>query len=166
MESTTLTDFDLYLIAEGTHNRAYDRMGAHMVEHGGRSGVEFAVWAPNAELVSVIGDFNGWNPDTHPMRVRPEAGVWETFVPDIGQGARYKYRVQSRYGRFVADKADPYGFDAEVRPQTASRVWNLEGYTWNDHAWMTERVKRNALDAPISIYEVHLGSPTGNLRLY
>jgi 1,4-alpha-glucan branching enzyme len=158
VESTALSDFDLYLIAEGTHNRAYQRMGAHLVERGGRTGVEFAVWAPNAELVSVIGDFNGWNPDTHPMRVRPEAGVWETFVPDIGQGARYKYRVQSRYGRFVADKADPYGFAAEVRPQMASRVWSLEDYTWNDHAWMTERVKRNALDAPLSIYEVHLGS--------
>ncbi len=158
MDSTALSDFDLYLMAEGTHNRAYERMGAHIVERGGRSGVEFAVWAPNAELVSVIGDFNGWNPDSSPMRVRPEAGVWETFVPDIGQGARYKYRVQSRYGRFVADKADPYGFSAEVRPQTASRVWNLENYTWNDHEWMTERVKRNALDSPLSIYEVHLGS--------
>ena len=158
MESSTLSDFDLYLIAEGTHNRAYERMGAHIVERGGRSGVEFAVWAPNAELVSVIGDFNGWNPDTNPMRVRPEAGVWEAFVPDIGQGPRYKYRVRSRYGRFFADKADPYGFAAEVRPQTASRVWNLEDYKWNDHAWMTERVKRNALDAPQSVYEVHLGS--------
>ncbi len=158
MESTTLTEFDLYLIAEGTHNRAYERMGAHIVERGGRSGVEFAVWAPNAELVSVTGDFNGWNPDANPMRVRPEAGVWETFVPEIGQGARYKYRVQSRYGKFVADKADPYGFSAEVRPQTASRVWNLESYTWNDHAWMTERVRRNALDSPHSVYEVHLGS--------
>lgn len=158
MESTTLSDFDLYLIAEGTHNRAYERMGAHIVERGGRSGVEFAVWAPNAELVSVVGDFNGWNPDSSPMRVRPEAGVWEIFVPDIGQGARYKYRVRSRYGRFAADKADPYGFAAEIRPQTASRVWNLEDYTWNDLAWMTERVKRHGLDSPISIYEVHLGS--------
>jgi 1,4-alpha-glucan branching enzyme len=158
VESTTLSDFDLYLIAEGTHNRAYERMGAHIVERGGRTGVEFAVWAPNAELVSVTGDFNGWNPDTNPMRVRQEAGVWETFVPDIGQGARYKYRVQSRYGRFVADKADPYGFSAEVRPQTASRVWNLEDYTWNDRAWMTERGRRNALNSPHSVYEVHLGS--------
>ena len=158
MESTTLSDFDLYLIAEGTHNRAYERMGAHIVERGGRSGVEFAVWAPNAELVSVVGDFNGWNPDSTPMRVRPEAGVWEIFVPDLGQGARYKYRVRSRYGRFAADKADPYGFAAEIRPQTASRVWNLEDYTWNDRAWMTERVKRHGLDSPISIYEVHLGS--------
>src|SRR3984885_12411733 len=133
-------------------------MGAHIVERGGRSGVEFAVWAPNAELVSVVGDFNGWNPDSTPMRVRPEAGVWEIFVPDLGQGARYKYRVRSRYGRFAADKADPYGFAAEIRPQTASRVWNLEDYTWNDRAWMTERVKRHGLDSPISIYEVHLGS--------
>jgi 1,4-alpha-glucan branching enzyme len=158
MESTALTELDLYLLAEGTHNRAYERMGAHIVDRDGRSGVHFAVWAPNAERVSVIGDFNGWNSDANPMRVQPEAGVWEAFVPDIGQGARYKYRVQSRYERFVADKADPYGFSAEVRPQTASRVWNLEHYTWNDRAWMTERVKRNALDSPISIYEVHLGS--------
>jgi 1,4-alpha-glucan branching enzyme len=158
MESTALTELDLYLLAEGTHNRAYERMGAHIVDRDGRSGVHFAVWAPNAERVSVIGDFNGWNSDADPMRVQPEAGVWEAFVPDIGQGARYKYRVQSRYERFVADKADPYGFSAEVRPQTASRVWNLEHYTWNDRAWMTERVKRNALDSPISIYEVHLGS--------
>jgi 1,4-alpha-glucan branching enzyme len=158
MESTALTELDLYLLAEGTHNRAYERMGAHIVDRDGRSGVQFAVWAPNAERVSVIGDFNGWNSDANPMRVQPEAGVWEAFVPDIGQGARYKYRVQSRYERFVADKADPYGFSAEVRPQTASRVWNLEHYTWNDRAWMTERVKRNALDSPISIYEVHLGS--------
>ena len=83
-------------MAEGTHNRAYERMGAHMIERGGRSGVEFAVWAPNAERVSVVGDFNGWNPDTHSMHVRPEAGVWETFVPDIGQGACYKYRACNR----------------------------------------------------------------------
>jgi 1,4-alpha-glucan branching enzyme len=158
VDSIALTDFDLYLIGEGTRNRAYERMGAHILERGGRSGVEFAVWAPNAERVSVTGDFNGWNPEANPMRVRPKAGVWEIFVPDIGQGTRYKYHVESRYGHFTADKADPYGFSTELRPQTASRVWNLENYRWNDRQWMTERVKRNALDAPLSIYEVHLGS--------
>ena len=158
MDSVALTDFDLYLIGEGTHNRAYERMGAHIVERGGRSGVEFAVWAPNAGHVSVIGDFNVWSPEANPMRVRPKAGVWEIFVPGIGQGVRYKYHVESRYGHFAADKADPYGFSTELRPQTASRVWNLENYSWNDRQWMNERAKRNARDAPISIYEVHLGS--------
>ena len=156
--STLLSDFDLYLLSEGTHNRAYERMGAHIVEQGGRSGVHFAVWAPNAECISVIGDFNGWNPDTHPMDVRPDAGVWESFIGDLGPGTRYKYHIQSRYGRYSVDKADPYGFSMEVRPHTASCVWDLNAYTWQDHQWMMERVKRNALDSPISIYEVHLGS--------
>ena len=158
MASTALSEFDLYLIAEGTHNRAYERLGAHVGERDGISGVQFAVWAPNAERVSVIGDFNGWDPEAGPMRAQADTGVWETFIPGVGRGTRYKYRVASRYGRFVADKADPYGFGAEIRPQTASRVWDLESYVWNDRAWMTERVKRNALDSPISIYEMHLGS--------
>ena len=158
MATAALSDFDLYLIGEGTHNRAYERMGAHVVKRDGRSGVQFAVWAPNAERVSVIGDFNNWSPAVHPMEVHAGAGVWETFVPNIGQGARYKYRVHSRYGQYVADKADPFGFGAEVRPQTASRVWTLDGYNWSDQAWMSERGRRNALDSPLSIYEVHLGS--------
>ncbi len=127
------------------------------MERDGRRGVHFAVWAPNAKLVSVIGDFNDWNPQQAAMRPSP-AGVWEGFVPDIGQGAVYKYHIESRYSDYQVDKADPYGFAAEIRPQTASRVWNLESYSWHDDSWMASRAKKNALGSPISIYEVHLGS--------
>ena len=103
-----LSDFDLYLIGEGTHDRAYDRLGAHFGEMDGQRGVQFAVWAPNAERVSVIGDFNNWNPNSTPMRSERDSGVWERFLPGIGSGARYKYHVESRYGRYQVDKADPY----------------------------------------------------------
>ena len=155
---STLSEFDLYLIGEGTHDRAYDRLGAHLAEVAGQRGVQFAVWAPNAERVSVVGEFNNWNPDSTPMRLHREAGVWEKFLPDIGSGTRYKYHVESRYGAYKVDKADPYGFWAEIRPQTASRVWDLDSYSWEDQSWMSERARKNSLDAPISIYEVHLGS--------
>jgi 1,4-alpha-glucan branching enzyme len=155
---STLSEFDLYLIGEGTHDRAYDRLGAHLAEVEGQPGVQFAVWAPNAERVSVVGEFNNWNPDSTPMRLHREAGVWERFLPDIGSGTRYKYHVESRYGAYKVDKADPYGFWAEIRPQTASRVWDLDSYSWEDQCWMSERSRKNSLDAPISIYEVHLGS--------
>jgi 1,4-alpha-glucan branching enzyme len=153
-----LTDYDLYLFGEGTHHRAYEKMGAHLGEMDGQRGVYFAVWAPNAEAVSVIGDFNAWNPRSNPLHVRPAAGIWEGFVPDIGSGAIYKYHIQSREGGYQVDKADPYGFAAEIRPSTASRVWDLTSYSWGDREWMANRAKRNALDAPISIYEMHLGS--------
>jgi 1,4-alpha-glucan branching enzyme len=116
------------------------------------------VWAPNAKRVSVIGDFNGWNPEAHVMQCRPEAGVWECFVPGVGVGALYKYRVVSHHNGYEADKADPYGFATEIRPRTASKVWDLSRYEWRDARWMGERARRNAHDAPISIYEVHLGS--------
>ncbi len=161
METTTtalLSDYDLHLLAEGTHYRTYEKLGAHVKNVNGAIGTHFAVWAPNAERVSVIGDFNNWDPEAHRMVVRQEAGVWETFIPDVGSGALYKYRVYSRYNGFVADKADPYGFAAEIRPQTASMVWDLAGYEWNDAEWMAERGRRHALDAPISVYELHLGS--------
>jgi 1,4-alpha-glucan branching enzyme len=153
-----LSDFDLHLLAEGTHYRTYDKLGAHVEQVDGVVGTHFTVWAPNAGRVSVIGDFNGWDPAAHRMDARPQAGIWETFVPDVQTGARYKYRIESRHNGFVADKADPYGFAAEIRPQTASRVWDLNGYAWNDADWMATRARRNALDAPISVYEVHLGS--------
>jgi 1,4-alpha-glucan branching enzyme len=154
---STLTDFDLYLLAEGTHTRAYEKLGAHLSERNGHLGVQFAVWAPNAERISVIGDFNNWNRSTDIMRPS-SAGVWEGFVPEIGPGAVYKYHVISRDRTYAVDKADPYGFAAEIRPRTASRVWNLQDYSWLDHSWMANRAKNNSLNSPISIYEVHLGS--------
>ncbi|MCW5983049.1 MAG: 1,4-alpha-glucan branching protein GlgB [Bryobacteraceae bacterium] len=158
MSSPFFTDFDAHLFAEGTHYRTYNKLGSRPAEVDGAAGAYFAVWAPNAERVSVIGDFNYWNPDAAPMQVKAGIGVWECFIPGIGHGARYKYRIVSRYNHYSIDKADPYGFAAEIRPQTASRVWDLGGYEWGDAEWMAARQKRNALEAPISIYEVHLGS--------
>lgn len=157
MSQSALSEFDLYLLAEGTHTRAYEKLGAHRSERNGRRGVQFAVWAPNAERVSIIGDFNQWNSASDVMRPSA-AGVWEGFVPGIGPGAVYKYHIVSRDRRYSVDKADPYGFAAEIRPRTASRVWDLADYSWLDHSWMANRAGNNSLNAPISIYEVHLGS--------
>jgi 1,4-alpha-glucan branching enzyme len=153
----TISEFDLYLLAEGTHYRAYEKLGAHFAEKDGKRGVQFAVWAPNAKRVSIIGDFNNWNPNTAVM-LPSTAGIWEGFVPDIAQGASYKYHIESRYRDYRVDKADPYGFAAEIRPQTASRVWNLEKYSWHDESWMKNRTNTNSLNSPLSFYEVHLGS--------
>ena len=153
----TISEFDLYLLAEGTHYRAYEKLGAHFAEKDGKRGVQFAVWAPNAKRVSIIGDFNNWNPNTAVM-LPSTAGIWEGFVPDIVQGASYKYHIESRYRDYKVDKADPYGFAAEIRPQTASRVWNLEKYSWHDESWMKNRTNTNSLNSPLSFYEVHLGS--------
>jgi 1,4-alpha-glucan branching enzyme len=159
MEQTmqSLSEFDVYLLSEGKFGRAYEKLGAHLTERDGRQGVQFAVWAPNAKLVSVVGDFNQWDPAANVMR-SSSAGVWESFIPALGQGAVYKYHVVSNYRGYTVDKTDPYGFAAEVRPQMASRVWNLENYCWNDGSWMTSRAKSNSLDSPISAYELHLGS--------
>ena len=154
---SAISEFDLYLLAEGTHYRAYEKLGAHLTEKDGKRGVQFAVWAPNAKRVSIIGDFNNWNPAAAIMRPTA-AGIWEGFVPDIGQGATYKYHVESRLRNYKVDKADPYGFAAEIRPKTASCVWSLDSYSWHDDSWMTNRVKNNSLGSPISFYEVHLGS--------
>ena len=154
---STISEFDLYLLAEGTHYRAYEKLGAHITEKDGKRGVQFAVWAPNAKRVSIIGDFNNWNPNTSVMQPST-AGIWEGFVPDIGQGASYKYHIESRYRDYKVDKADPYGFASEIRPQTASRVWNLENYSWHDESWMKNRTNTNSLSSPLSFYEVHLGS--------
>jgi len=155
--ASVLTELDRHLLAEGTFHRAYEKLGAHLVERNGQRGVQFAVWAPNARLVSVIGDFNQWNVSSDPMEAS-SAGVWETFIPHLRQGDVYKYHLESKYGNYWVDKADPYGFAAEIRPQTASRVWDLDSYAWQDGTWMTERARKNSLDFPISIYEVHLGS--------
>ncbi|HEV3202892.1 MAG TPA: 1,4-alpha-glucan branching enzyme, partial [Gemmataceae bacterium] len=130
--SPFLTDYDLYLLGEGSHYRIYEKLGAHLIEQDGKAGTHFAVWAPNAIRVSVIGDFNGWRPNVHPLECRGSSGVWEGFVPDVGSGALYKYAITSRIGNYRVDKTDPYGFAAEIRPQTASKVWDLSGYQWKD----------------------------------
>jgi len=153
-----LTEHDIYLFKEGTHARLYEKLGCHLCELDGIAGAHFAVWAPNARRVSVIGDWNGWNPEPHPLIARPDgSGIWEGFVPGVAQGHAYKYRVDSQLGGFYVDKADPFGFATEAPPKTGSRAWKLD-YEWEDAAWMAGRHSANALDAPMSIYEMHLGS--------
>jgi 1,4-alpha-glucan branching enzyme len=152
-----LTDHDIYLFNEGTHYRLYDHLGAHETTDRGVRGTAFALWAPNAERVTVMGDFNGWNNASHDLRPRASSGIWHGFVPDVGQGDAYKYHIYSRYNGYRVDKADPYAFASEVPPRTASRVWNLD-YEWTDAEWMANRSRHNALSAPIAAYEVHLGS--------
>ena len=152
------TDHDIYLFKEGTHYRLYDKLGSHPMTVDGREGTLFAVWAPNAREVAVIGDFNGWNRSSHPMTVRLDgSGIWECFIPGVGQGTVYKYHMVSRqYGKHL-EKADPFSLAWEIPPRTASVVWKLD-YAWNDEEWMAERWRHNGLDAPMSIYELHLGS--------
>jgi len=153
-----LTDYDVHLFREGNHFRLYQKLGAHPMEVDGTPGTLFAVWAPNAERVSVVGDFNGWDPEAHPLAPRWDgSGIWEGFIPGVGPGTLYKYHIVSRFGGYRADKGDPLAFLWEMPPRTASVVWDLH-YEWHDDAWMRERHRVNALDAPISIYEVHLGS--------
>jgi 1,4-alpha-glucan branching enzyme len=153
-----LTDYDLYLLGEGDHYRLYEKLGAHVGKRDGTAGTHFAVWAPNATQVSVIGDFNGWRPNQYPLQTRGSSGVWEGFIADVGPGALYKYAIVSQYGNYQVDKADPYGFAAEIRPRTASKVWDLSDYTWGDGTWLAQRKRSLALGAPISIYEMHVGS--------
>ncbi len=155
--ATRLTEEDLYLFNEGSHFRLYDKLGAHLTTVGGAAGTYFAVWAPGAEQVTVFGDFNGWDKGAHPLRPRGQSGIWETFIPGVGKGARYKYHVVSRYHHYRVDKADPFAVYSEVPPLTGSVVWDL-AYDWQDHAWMEGRHRCNGLSAPVSIYEVHLGS--------
>jgi 1,4-alpha-glucan branching enzyme len=167
MSTAELTDLDVYLWAEGTHARSYEKLGAHLAEQASVAGTRFAVWAPNARAVSVIGDFNGWKPGQHPLQPVRTSGIWEGFVPGVGIGALYKYHIVSQFGNYRADKADPYGFAAETRPQTASKVWDLSGYQWGDAGWLAGRGKAQSVTAPMAIYEVHLGSwrrvpPEGN----
>jgi 1,4-alpha-glucan branching enzyme len=156
--AAVLTEFDAHLWSEGSHYRAYDKLGAHVGERDGVAGTQFAVWAPNASRVAVIGDFNGWDAGSHPLQPVGSTGIWEGFIPGVGPGTAYKYAVTSQYHGYHAEKADPYGFASEVRPRTASVVWDLNGYDWGDGGWMARRGRANALDAPMSIYEVHLGS--------
>jgi 1,4-alpha-glucan branching enzyme len=154
---TLLGDHDLHLFNEGTHRYLHRHLGAHLlVDHDGRPGTWFGVWAPNAREVSVIGDFNGWNPDADPLHPRGSSGIWEGWLPGIGAATLYKYRITAPSGR-VLEKADPLAAFAEVSPNTASVVWDLS-YTWDDDAWMGDRGQRIAHDAPVSIYEMHIGS--------
>jgi len=151
------TNFDIELFKAGKHYHLYNKLGAHIVQHNGITGTYFALWAPNAKYVSVIGNFNGWNKGEHTMQVRWDgSGIWETFIPHLGQGECYKYFIESNNG-FVVDKGDPYAFHWETSPATASVVWNLD-YKWSDEKWMKDRSGQHALTKPISVYEVHLGS--------
>jgi 1,4-alpha-glucan branching enzyme len=158
-----LTEQDIYLFREGTHFRAYEKLGAHPTEGGsawadGNAGTHFAVWAPNAVRVSVVGDFNGWRPDAHPLQPRQDSsGIWSAFVPGVKHGALYKYHIDSRHNGYAVQKSDPYAFFCERPPRTASVVWDLS-YEWGDGDWMRNRGRANAADAPWSIYEVHIGS--------
>jgi len=153
---TVLTDFDKYLLGEGTHERVYEKLGAHFYELGGEKGIHFAVWAPNARQVSIVGDFNDWNPERHLMN-SSDSGIWTRFIPGLEEYTVYKYHIVAQNGdRF--DKADPCGFAMEQRPKTASVVTNLESYPWGDDEWVNNRAKHQAFENPISIYEIHLGS--------
>ncbi len=163
-----LTEDDLSLFNEGGHIRLYEKLGAHPMSLDGRSGTHFAVWAPNAERAAVMGDFNGWKRESHPLAPRGASGIWEAFIPGVGPGEAYKYFIASRHRGYAADKADPFAFCAEVAPRTASIVWGLD-YDWGDGEWMETRSRRNSLSAPISVYEVHPGSwrrPAGEERFF
>jgi 1,4-alpha-glucan branching enzyme len=154
---TRLSAQDLYLFNEGTHSRLYRKLGAHLMSRDGGEGTYFAVWAPAAQHVSVVGDFNGWQPGDHTLRPRESSGIWEGFIPGLGQGTVYKYHIGSHYHGYRVEKADPFAFFSEPPPRTASVVHGLD-YPWDDGEWMATRRKRNSIRAPISIYEVHLGS--------
>jgi 1,4-alpha-glucan branching enzyme len=153
----SLGDMDLYLAGEGSHYQLYRKLGAHLSEMDGVSGVSFAVWAPSAKRVSVVGSFNNWDGRLFPMRAMGSSGIWEIFVPGLGAGVFYKYEIKTAQGD-IRLKADPYGFAMELRPGTASIVWDMEAYLWNDSPWVAARSERNLREEPMAIYEVHLGS--------
>lgn len=155
-KTTFLTDLDKHLFAEGTHERIYQKMGAHPITLDGQPGVHFAVWAPNARSVHLIGDFNQWD-KTATLMTGSDSGIWTHFEPGLEPGTLYKYHITHQTGTQV-DKADPYGFGTELRPRTGSMVVDLDDYTWNDEAWMQGRREQQSLDQPIAVYEVHLGS--------
>jgi 1,4-alpha-glucan branching enzyme len=153
-----LTDFDLHLSGEGTDLLKYEKLGAHVREVSGILGVHFGVWAPNALRTSVIGDFNSWDGRAHGMRPRGESGIWEIFIPELTEGALYKFEILSRFGHHLAQKADPYGLAAEMRPKSASVVCDIHRHNWSDSGWLSARASKDWLHAPLSIYEVHAGS--------
>lgn len=153
-----LSEFDLHLFGEGKLFRAYEKLGAHPCVHQGIKGVNFAVWAPNAQRVSVVGNFNEWDGRRHPMRVRGGVGIWELFIPELDAGEFYKFEILPQNGEGPFTKADPWATAAELRPKTASVVWNVSEYQWGDREWMAARSQQNPLSKPLSIYEVHIGS--------
>ncbi|NWJ46708.1 MAG: 1,4-alpha-glucan branching protein GlgB [Chloroflexi bacterium] len=159
LSGSILTDFDMQLIGEGNFFKSYEKFGAHIIERDGVKGVNFLLWAPNADWVAVIGDFNSWDKTKHLMHKHESQGVWELFIPGIGAGEKYKYGIQSHFNGFYVQKCDPYGFFSEMRPKTASIVFELDKYEWQDQEWVNEgRAKHNNIYKPVSIYELHLGS--------
>ncbi|CUQ19304.1 MULTISPECIES: 1,4-alpha-glucan branching protein GlgB [Hungatella] len=152
-----ITEVDRYLFNNGRHYEIFEKMGAHPKKYKGKSGMYFAVWAPHAEQIGVVGDFNSWNPEANPMQPLADSGIWEAFVPGIATGELYKYAITTKSGKILF-KADPYAFSAEYRPGTASVTTDISGFQWSDDAWMEKRGSADPLNAPISIYEVHLGS--------
>ncbi len=152
------TEHDIYLFKEGSHFRLYDKLGSHPMEVDGKKGTYFSVWAPNAEKISLVGDFNGWNTDSDPLFMRWDgSGIWEGFAPEIATGEVYKYHIVSKLENYKVEKGDPFAYFWETPPRTASKVWDLN-YDWGDDEWMRNRYKSNSLNSPISTYEVHLGS--------
>ncbi|MGR3292136.1 MAG: GlgB N-terminal domain-containing protein, partial [Paracoccaceae bacterium] len=149
---------DEHLISEGSHHRLWNVLGAHVITHEGVSGTHFALWAPNASRVSVVGDCNGWDGRVHAMRRRGNTGVWEIFIPGLGEDEFYKFELLDQNGGLLPQKSDPFGFGAEHAPKTASVVRQLKAHSWSDKGWMSRRDALQRIDQPISIYEVHLGS--------
>jgi len=169
LTDSALSDFDLYLFGEGKHQRIYDKLGAHpygeaeAAAEGERAaqGTRFAVWAPNAERVSVVGPFNNWDGRSHVMRSRASSGVWETAIPGLGVGTAYKYEIRDREGRLFV-KADPYGFAMQLRPENCSVVTSLDGHAWQDSEWLAQRDRSDPRRRPINAYEVHLARGGGH----
>jgi len=156
---SSLSEMDIYLFKQGTHTKMYEKFGAHMMEHEGKKGVHFAVWAPNAQYLSVRGDFNNYDIDAHPLQLRKDdSGIWEGFIEGVEEGLTYKYHIVSKFHDIVHEKSDPFAFYSEKPSKSASRVWDLQGYAWQDTSWMQKRAKHNSHDAPVSVYEMHLGS--------
>ncbi|HEX4416057.1 MAG TPA: 1,4-alpha-glucan branching enzyme, partial [Lacipirellulaceae bacterium] len=157
INQSLITADDLYLFNEGTHYALWKKLGAHVIRDGDMVGTRFAVWAPNARQVSVIGDFNDWDINRDPLSPRGSSGIWEGFIADIQAGASYKYHIVSRAGGYQVDKADPFAFRETPGGGRASMVWEID-YEWQDRVWMESRAQHNRLSSPISIYELHLGS--------
>ena len=157
-ENSLFSDFDLFLFGEGVHDQIYEKLGAHPAESGGKQGVHFAVWSPNAASVFVVGDFNDWNTTTHPLKPAGNSGIWECFIEDAKVGQNYKFHIVDKTGG-THSKSDPYGFQAELPPKTASVICDLSEYQWKDGDWIKQRSESNPLEKPVSIYEVLISYP-------